>query len=90
MFSSFSPDPSRTPTVLFLERFTKHVSIMSPVPDRPVIVVGFAPIFKKQFEGRETRQAEAEHTSVLLEYWKLYIGDMIKLHMSVNLKMKLI
>lgn len=45
--SRFSPDPSRTPTVLFRERLTKHVSIMSPVPERPVIVVGFAPIFKK-------------------------------------------
>jgi len=44
---------------------------MSPVPDRPVTLVGFAPIFKKQIGGRETRQAE--HTSVLLEYWKLYI-----------------
>lgn len=44
MSSSFSPEPKRTPTVRFLDRLTKHVSIMSPVPDRPVIVVGFAPI----------------------------------------------
>lgn len=43
--SRFSPDPRRTPTVRFLERLTKHVSIMSPVPDKPVIVVDFAPIF---------------------------------------------
>lgn len=43
--SRFSPDPRRTPTVRFLERLTKHVSMMSPVPDRPVIVVDFAPIF---------------------------------------------
>ena len=50
--SSFSPDPRRTPTVLFLERFTKHVSMMSPVPDRPVIVAGLAPIFKKWSRGR--------------------------------------
>lgn len=48
MSSSFSPDPRRTPTVPFLERFTKHVSIMSPIPDRPVIVVGFAPIFRRK------------------------------------------
>ena len=43
--SSFSPDPRRTPTVLFLERLTKHVSIMSPVPDKPVSVADLAPIY---------------------------------------------
>lgn len=43
--SSVSPEPNRTPTVLFLERLTKHVSIMSPVPDKPDIVVDLAPIF---------------------------------------------
>jgi len=54
MSSSVSPDPNLTPTVRFLERFTKHVSIMSPVPDKPVMVVGFAPIFS------HTRQKNAE------------------------------
>lgn len=53
--SSCSPDPRRTPTVLFLERLTKHVSIMSPVPDRPVIVAGLAPIFKNQSKGRHKK-----------------------------------
>lgn len=53
MSSSFSPDPRRTPTVLFLERFTKQVSIISPIPDRPVIVVGFAPIFRRKFGERK-------------------------------------
>eukprot|EP01018_Ginkgo_biloba_P004503 Gb_40057 [translate_table: standard] len=45
MSSSFSPDPSLTPTLLFLESLTKHVSIISPVPDKPVRVVALAPIF---------------------------------------------
>lgn len=45
ILSSFSPEPRRSPTVLFRERLTKHVSMMSPDPDRPERVVGFAPIF---------------------------------------------
>lgn len=53
--SSFSPNPRRTPTILFLERFTKHVSMMSPVPDKPVMVVGFAPIFKNGLEENFVR-----------------------------------
>lgn len=43
--SSFSPEPRRSPTFLFRERLTKHVSMMSPEPDKPERVVGFAPIF---------------------------------------------
>lgn len=45
ILSSFSPEPRRSPTVLFRERLTKHVSMMSPDPDKPERVVGFAPIF---------------------------------------------
>lgn len=58
--SRFSPDPRRTPTVRFLERLTKHVSIMSPVPDKPVIVVDFAPIF---IENREEQNMIVSSTS---------------------------
>jgi hypothetical protein len=42
--SSFSPAPRRKPTVLFLDRLTKQVSIMSPDPDKPDKVVAFPPI----------------------------------------------
>ena len=45
MSLSDSPAPSLTPTVRFLERFTKQVSIISPVPDSPARVVDFAPIY---------------------------------------------
>eukprot|EP00958_Prasinococcus_capsulatus_P012037 scaffold1200_cov383-Prasinococcus_capsulatus_cf.AAC.12 len=41
---SFSPCPSRTPTVRFLDRETKHVSITSPTPEGPASVAVFAPI----------------------------------------------
>mmetsp|Transcript_30526 Transcript_30526/g.75882 ORF Transcript_30526/g.75882 Transcript_30526/m.75882 type:complete len:232 (-) Transcript_30526:313-1008(-) len=44
MDSRLSPLPSRTPTVRLRLRFTKHVSMMSPVPDSPDSVSGLAPI----------------------------------------------
>ena len=44
MSSRDSPLPSRTPTVRLRDRFTKHVSMMSPVPDSPASVSGLAPI----------------------------------------------
>mmetsp|Transcript_3990 Transcript_3990/g.10191 ORF Transcript_3990/g.10191 Transcript_3990/m.10191 type:complete len:223 (+) Transcript_3990:1121-1789(+) len=43
MSSSFSPFPSLTPTVLFLERLTKDVSMMSPMPATLVMVDASAP-----------------------------------------------
>ena len=42
--SRLSPLPSRTPTVRFLDRFTKEVSMISPTPAIPVIVDASAPI----------------------------------------------
>eukprot|EP00041_Stephanoeca_diplocostata_P016445 m.324017 g.324017 ORF g.324017 m.324017 type:complete len:308 (+) comp20366_c0_seq1:370-1293(+) len=41
--SSFSPCPSRTPTVRFREAPPKQVSMRSPMPDSPARVASFAP-----------------------------------------------